>query len=151
MAKLEILNKKKVKEIINQIKTQWGCDFSPDFVYLRNPKGKIYIINRDIEKIDTAQLKIDSVGMYFANLKDEKIRLSIEGSQLVGPKANKNIVELNEKQKEEWLRGEDIEKQTNCSGFVIIKHKNDYMGCGKIKEERILNFYPKTRRIIHQT
>jgi NOL1/NOP2/fmu family ribosome biogenesis protein len=31
-------------------------------------------------------------------------------------------------------------------GFVILKHENDFLGTGKYKNEKILNFVPKARR-----
>ena len=86
--------------------------------------------------------------MYFCDLENE-IRLSIEGSQIIGPKAAKNVVEINEEQTKEWLKGEDLEidGKSNYSGFVIIKHNADFLGTGKYKENKILNYVSKSRRI----
>ena len=84
---------------------------------------------------------------YYHFVKDNKIRLSIEGSQLIGPKAKKNIVELNDKEAKEWLKGIDLDKKTNNNGFVLIKHKNDFIGCGKQMKDKILNYVPKIRRL----
>ncbi len=147
MPKLEILKKKKVKEILSQIKEQWGADFKSDLVFLLSPKRKIYAISREIEKINTSDLKIDSVGVYFGNIKD-KLRLSIEASQLVGPAATKNILVLNDNEARQWLMGEDlIKKTTNLNGYVLVRYNNDFLGCARITEKKILNFYPKARRI----
>ncbi|MEA3430498.1 MAG: hypothetical protein U9R08_04455, partial [Nanoarchaeota archaeon] len=75
------------------------------------------------------------------------IRLSIEGSQLVGPKAQKNIAKINNEQAQKWIRGEDIKIKQEFEGFVIIKHETNYIGSGKFKEGTILNFVPKVRRL----
>ena len=33
------------------------------------------------------------------------------------------------------------------NGFVILKYKTDFVGCGKVKEGKILNFLSKIRRV----
>ena len=85
--------------------------------------------------------------MYFCELDNHGIRLSIEGSQIVGPEANNNIAEIDEQQTKQWLKGEDLEFKGNFSGFVIIKHNNDFLGSGKYKDGKILNYVSKARRI----
>ena len=45
------------------------------------------------------------------------------------------------------LAGEDLEIKGNYSGFIIIKHNNDFLGTGKYKEGRILNYVGKSRRV----
>ena len=48
-----------------------------------------------------------------------------------------------------WLHGNNIiRKNIKESGFVIIKNNDDFIGCGRVKEEEILNLIPKTRRIL---
>ena len=86
--------------------------------------------------------------MYFCEIDNKGIRLSIEGSQIIGPKATKNIVELSEEETRKWFKGEDIEKEcNNCNDFVILKRKNDFLGNGKYATGRILNYVGKTRRV----
>lgn len=123
-----------------------------DYNFLKNKKGKIYIIRKEISKIDLSRLRINSIGMYFAEIKNNEIRLSIEGSQIVGPKANRNVLELNEKEAKEWLAGEDlfIKEKENFNGFVITKYKKDFLGCGRYRNRKVINFVGKGRRIISQ-
>ena len=45
-------------------------------------KDKINIINRDIETLNLAGLRIERAGLYFCSFDKYGIRLSIEGSQL---------------------------------------------------------------------
>jgi len=118
-----------------------------DYVFLINNKNKVFIVNKDIANIDLNKIRINSVGLYIAEFSNNEIRLSIEGSQLIGPNSKKNIIELNEKEAREWLKGKDLERETEIEGFAIIKHNNDYLGSGKSTKQRILNFIPKTRRL----
>ena len=145
---LKILNTRDKKDINKSITEQWGCELDKSFVFLLSNKNKLYIADQDIGKIDTEKLRVDNLGLYVATVDDKGVRLSIEGSQLLGPIAKKNIVELDYKDMRDWFRGEDIKKDTDCKGFVILKHNNDFIGCGKSTEKGILNFVPKTRRIL---
>ena len=148
MQNLKILNKKEIKNIFSLIEKQFGCKTNLDYVFLINKKNKIYVVNKEVFDFDLTKLKINSLGLYFAQLKDNEIRFSIEGSQIIGPKAKKNVVELNEKEARNWLKGFDLDKKTKNNGFVIIKHKNDFLGCGKQVKEKILNYVPKNRRLM---
>ena len=163
MQNLKILNSKEKKNILKVLNEQFDYKETlsrksagapkgkllsePDYVFLRNAKDRIYIIHRDMEKMDLEKLRIDSIGIYFATIMPEGIRLSIEGSQIVGKTAKKNILELNEEQFENWLKGIDFELETDMKDFVLIKYKDDFLGCGKIKEGRLLNYVPKARRL----
>ena len=148
MPQLKFLNRKETKEILKLIEEQWGAKLKLDYTFARNNKHRVFIINKDISKIDFSKLRINSIGMYFCDLENE-IRLSIEGSQIIGPKAAKNIAEINESQVKQWLKGEDleIEGKSNYSGFVIIKRNTDFLGTGKYKSGKVLNYVSKSRRI----
>jgi len=164
MAQLKILNSKEIKEILKLIEAQWDAKFKPDYAFLRNNKNRIFIINKDISKIELSKLRINSIGIYFCELDKPGIRLSIEGSQIVGSEAKKNVVDVDEQQSKEWFKGEDLQindniclsnekniclppAKKNYSGFVLIKFNDDYLGCGNYKEGRILNYVSKSRRI----
>ena len=148
MPQLKILNSKEIKNIFELIEKQWGAKLKLDYAFLQNQKDRVFIVNRDISKINLEKLRINSIGMYFCEIDRIGIRLSIEGSQIVGPKAAKNIVEINEEQAKKWLKGEDLEIEgKNLSGFIILKHNNYFLGTGRFKEGKILNYVGKERRI----
>ncbi len=147
MQKLKILNKKEIKKLLAMIEKQWGFKDELDYAFLESEKGKIYIANKEIFDLDLSKVNVNSYGLYFAEIRNG-IRLSIEGSQIIGKKAAKNIVELNDKEAKEWMSGVDIDKKVDAEGFIILKHGSDFLGTGKITADgRILNFVPKTRRI----
>ena len=162
----KVLNSKEVRNILAMIRQQWGSDLSglsTNCGFLEGKDGDIFLISRDVEKLDLQQLRINSLGLYFGQLRNNELRLSIEGSQIIGTAATRNIVELADSEFRQWLRGDDLEKQLdNCSDkdtaaplstlgnkYVIIKHNNDFIGCGKLKEGKILNFVPKARRVVN--
>ncbi len=146
--KWKVLNSKEVRAIAEMVEMQWGCGLNLGCGFLEGSDGDIFLISRDIERLDLERLRIDSLGLYFGQLRNNELRLSIEGSQLVGKAAAKNVVELNDDEFKLWLRGEDIEKTLiGCSGYVIIKRAGDFVGCGRCKDGKILNFVPKARRV----
>lgn len=148
MPELKILNNKEIKEIYKLIEKQWEAEIKLDYGFLKNNKNRIFVVSKDISKIDASKLRLNSVGMYFCEHDRVGIRLSIEGSQIVGPKAVKNIVELDDDEVRKWFRGEDLELECkDCSGFVILKNKNDFLGTGKYKNGKILNYVGKARRV----
>lgn len=147
MQNLKILNKKEIKNILSIIKKQFDADVKLDYVFLINNKNRLYIVNKEVFDINIDKLKINSFGLYFGEFRSDGLRLSIEGSQLIGPYAKKNVLELDDKQAREWLKGYDSFLKLKEKGFVIIKNKNDFLGCGKVVENKILNYVPKTRRL----
>lgn len=148
MPELKILNNREIKEIYKMIDKQWNAKVKLDYGFLKNSKNRIFIISKDISKIDLSKLRLNSVGMYFCETYSKGIRLSIEGSQIVGPLSKKNVVEIDEEETKKWLMGEDLEVKGDYSGFLIVKSKDDFLGTGKYSNGKILNYVAKTRRII---
>lgn len=145
---LRILNSKEKKEINQQMKDQWGCDIDKDLVFLLSNKDKLYILGADMTKIDLERLRVDNMGLYVCTVNEKGVRLSIEGAQMLGPKATKNVLEIDDSEVKEWLRGNDLERDTrDCKGFIILKNKDDFIGCGKTTDNGVMNFVPKARRI----
>jgi NOL1/NOP2/fmu family ribosome biogenesis protein len=146
---LKILNTREKKQINKAIKEQWGCELDKELVFLLSNKERLYICHKDIGMIDTDKLRIDNMGLYVCNVSDKGVRLTIDGSQILGPKAKRNVIEISEDLAKEWLRGKDLATDAgDCSGYVILKNKDDFLGCGKVTERGILNFVPKSRRIL---
>ncbi|MBI2647653.1 hypothetical protein HYW99_04190 [Candidatus Woesearchaeota archaeon] len=148
MQQLKILNNKEIKKVYKLIEKQWGAKLKLEYGFLKNNKNRIFVISKDVAKIDISNLRINSIGMYFCEIDNADVRLSIEGSQIVGPKATKNIIELSEEETRKWFKGEDLEKECkDCNGFVILKHNKDFLGTGKYANGRILNYVGKGRRV----
>ena len=147
MDKLKPLNKKEVKEILNKLKEQFGTeDLKLDYIFFINSEDKIFLLSNKFKEFDN-KVNINSLGIYFATLKEKEIRLSIEGSQIVGKKAKKNIIEIDNDDLRKWTRGEDLDYNENEKGFVLIKNKKDFYGCGRIVKDKIFNYVPKDRRM----
>lgn len=146
----------KIEEINRILEKNYGCklDFSNYNIYINNKKNKVYITNK---KIDENLAKISNyIGIYFGKLKrNEKIHLSIEGSQLVGKFANKNIAIVDDENLKKYLEGQNCyaKELINCeiNNFVLIKNEDDFYGSGILRKNNIIeSFVPKSRRIIYK-
>jgi NOL1/NOP2/fmu family ribosome biogenesis protein len=137
------------KRIINQLKEQYGISKLP-YLLLQFGKEKIRLYSGSLsyEELKTLDknLKIETIGLYAINNRNEDLRLTIDGVQILKNQITKNILEIDDKQTQEWLEGNDLIIKSENS-FKIIKNKNDFLGSGKSTGEKITNFIPKERRI----
>ena|SRR3989344_7383845 len=142
---MKLLNKKQVSHILNELKGYYGIkELDIDYSLFQN-KDKIYLISKEFRNLNTKDLRINNIGLYFLDI-EKGLRLSIEGSQIIGKKATKNIHELNDQEIREWLRGYDLECN-NVQGYRLIKYKDDFYGVGFASNNKIKNFVPKSRRL----
>lgn len=148
MKDIHIQNSKENKRIHEMLHDQFGFSKKLPYVFLLTNRERIYIIHRDIEQIPLDQLRLDSIGLYFATLTDDELRLSIEGSQVIGPHATQNIISLDDKAFSQYLKGENLElAKDHPMGVYIVKHKSDFVGSCKISGKKLYNFVPKARRL----
>jgi len=83
------------------------------------------------------------------------MRLSFDAIYALKDQITKNIIELEDKQAEEFLKGRDLllteedkkRLKNESKGFKILSHKGEFIGSGKFSEERIINYMPKERRL----
>lgn len=147
-----LLNTRDLREIEDILKKNYDCNFRlRDYIVILTADDKVWICSKDIAKIEIKNLKrVNAMGLYFGKIKrNNKIQLSIEGSMLVGRTAKKNIALL--ENISDYIKGKDgVGICENCEkdNFVIIKHENDFFGCGILREDRIENILPKSRRFV---
>lgn len=145
----KILTSKEIRAVQAQLEEQFGFSGKLDYAFIQNMQGNLYAVVRDVSLIDWQKLPVRMMGNYFAEQK-KGIRLSIEGSQIVGPRATKQIIDLSKEETMRWLKGHDLPTDSELQGLVLVKHGNDFMGCGTVKEKSLLNFVPKIRRLPEQ-
>jgi len=153
MQKINILNTREVKRIREQVVKQFGHFPKKDYAYLMNEKNRLFLVNKDLGRVDLKKLKIDKMGMYFAEVKPNHVRLSKEGAQLLVKDAAENdvelqnVVELSKTELKEYFTGVDLAKDLGEEDrLIIVKYEDNVIGCAKYKERKILNFLPKMYR-----
>ncbi|MFH1325362.1 MAG: hypothetical protein ABIH49_01155 [archaeon] len=152
MESIKILSKRENTEIEKKLNEQFGIKKIPDVISATG-KEKLFLFSgnyneEQIKKLESI-VPVEKVGIYFAKKeeRDGSIRLSIEGTQILKKQINKNIFSLNSEQTEDWMKGHELNVKTGMKGFVVMKHNDDFLGCGKASEEKITNFIPKSRRL----
>jgi NOL1/NOP2/fmu family ribosome biogenesis protein len=156
---MQVLNSKERKVFYEKLNTYFGLDkdFELEGVLLVTDKNKYYLAdNKFKEVINQVYAKI--VGLYIAEINEYgEIRLSIEGSQILGPHATAHLLELSTIEARQLMEGVDLDASTkglNNQYYILYnvnentKNKTkDFLGCGKVKEGKLLNFTPKGRRL----
>lgn len=154
MNPLKILNKNEKAEITNKLNKQFGIMKIPGEIVKRGAE-RLFLFNgnfnwKQIKKLERT-VPVERIGVYFAKIVRNEIRLSIEGTQILKNQIKKNVFELNKEQVEQWMKGQELNIQTGKKGFLVMKYKNDFLGCGKASEKKISNFIPKSRRLRDKT
>jgi NOL1/NOP2/fmu family ribosome biogenesis protein len=147
MQRIKILNRRqadRIRDVINEI---WGSSIPEGLQLLISSKDRIYLATRELLLTDALHLRIDSLGLYFGTETQGGFRLSVEGSQIIGPKATRGMVELSDEDIEHWVRGQEVPSSWTEKGFLLVKHDKDFYGTGTIKDGMLLNYYPKSRRV----
>jgi len=146
--KAKVLNKKEVKRIVNSLDEQYSVSgLKLDYVFVLGSEDKIYLIDKKFAELGLSDLRVNSLGLYFGKLENGKVRLSIEGSQIVGPFAGRGVVVLSRSQIAGWVRGNNVYIDADCDGFVLVKHGDDFFGSSKCSKGTLFNYVPKNRRI----
>ena len=150
MIPLKFFSEREKENLLRQLNQQFGIKDVP-FSLARLGKERIIIFSGDISGREVLNLDriahIEGIGLYFAKEQIDGIRLSIEGSQLLKDQITKNIFNLDSKQAEQWMMGQELNIKTNKKGFFVVKFNDDFLGTGKVSENRITNFVPKSRRL----
>ncbi|MEM3091476.1 MAG: hypothetical protein QXX55_01110 [Candidatus Pacearchaeota archaeon] len=148
--RIKILSKSEKNKILKKLEEQFGIKEINGKVIMLG-KERLFLFTGDLDekqiKIFEDSAQIEKIGIYFAKIIKDEIKLSIEGTQIFASQINKNIIEVNEQQAKEWMSGADLYIKTEKLGFVIIKYGDDFLGCGRASENKIGNFVPKARRL----
>ena len=151
MQRLRFLNTREKREVMQSLEETYGFKGELEGALLFSSKQKYYLLSRDVEKIplqEEKKLRIDKAGLYIGRKTPEGIRLSVEGSQLVGPGSKRNILEISDEQLEPWVQGQDLDlKGCEKEGFFLVRHRNDFLGCAMVKKSVAHNLVTKNRRI----
>ena len=145
----KFLNSKEIKNIREQCIKQFGTFLKKDYVFILSEKDRLFVINSDVAKIDLTKLRIDRFGLYFGEVKENQLRLSKEGAQLLAQESGElqHTVELTKEDVKAYFQGSDLIKDLGSESIlVILKYLDNILGCARYKEGRILNFLPKMNR-----
>ncbi len=162
--KIEILSKKEKEEIDDFLNETYGINL-PRCQIIQSSRERLRIFSGDLSERELMILintiRVETTGLYLAfvkktdkeNEKNQDFRLSFDSSVIL-KNATKNIIDLDEEQMKIWISGQDMDINEKIAKdpkltypFILLKYKNEIIGCGKLAQDKILNFVPKERRI----
>lgn len=145
---INVLNSKKRKLLLQTLNKQFGIKELPEKVYFTiNDKERVYMSERSVFEIDTTELRVNAFGLYIGSYLIDGFRLTIEGSQIFGPLATKNVIDLTDEQMKLWIMGNNLEMDIGSNEVYLLRHNKDFMGTGKMKNNILSNFIPKSRAL----
>ena len=138
------------KRIIEQLNQQFGIEKIP-YLLIESGREKIRAFSGNLSKEEILQLTsitlIENIGIYFLS-KEDTLRITLDAAHLLKDQITKNILEIDEIQLHDWLRGKDLILNNPIqSGPYIIKYNSDIVGYGKSNGVKIFNYIPKDRRL----
>jgi NOL1/NOP2/fmu family ribosome biogenesis protein len=149
----KILSKKDVEEVEKIIEKNYGSlPNLNNYISILTRREKIWITTKEAFNL-AKKIKFNTIGLYIGKFKrNDKIHLSLEGMQFFAKDAKKNIIMVNEENMKKFMWGSSITEfeKINCelNNFVLVKYKNDFIGLGILRENKVENLLPKSRRIL---
>jgi NOL1/NOP2/fmu family ribosome biogenesis protein len=148
---LRILHLREIRNIEDMIKENYDCEIGlRKFLVMEGSGGKIWIASGTIADVDLDKLSINSIGVEFCRLKGKRIHLSEEGAQMIGNVAKKNVLEIDKRMVENFMRGRDLDLEPgkfDDSQFVILKYGTDIVGVCMVSQNFVRNLLPRSRRL----
>ena len=154
---LQILDRREVQKLQEILDKNYKSGFElKGFGVMLGSEERIWLAGRDVftAGFDFAKLPVNSIGMNFGKLKrNDKLRLTIEGSQIVGKTAERNFALIADERAESFMHGQDVDvlQAVECEEhtFVIVKTENGtILGSALFAEGKLKNLLPKSRRIL---
>ncbi len=150
MTFIKILSKKEKQEIERKLNKQFGIKEIPGML-IKLGQDRIFFYSGNLKeneiRVIESEVPIERIGVYFARIMNDFPKLSLEATQILKEQINKNIFQLDETQLKDWMSGRDLNISTKEKGFLVMKYKDEVLGCGKSSENKISNFIPKMRRL----
>ncbi len=144
----ELVSKRQREEILGDIESRFGISKNvfEDFFLFKGTKGRIFITSKIPQ--ESLGYYIQTLGQLFCRL-DATVKPSTNMIQIFGKFATKNVLELKKEDAQKAISGFDFEiKNSECSdGYVILKYKNFFLGCGLLKNCQVKTMIPKAKRI----
>jgi len=146
---MKLLLGTKKKQIVQELHERFGVS-RVDGLFLQFGKEKIRLYcgslsREELTSLDSV-LRLESVGLYFAKIQNDGVRLTLEGCEIVKDQITKNLLPISNEDADRWFHGQDL-AIAHEPAFKILTNNQDIIGCGKSTGDRITNSLPKERRI----
>ena len=146
--RIRFIKSSEKRRILEALNNQFGIEKMP-YLLIEAGKDRIRGFSGHLSKEEISELghilNIELIGLYMIKQEND-FRISIDACHLLKNQIIKGIIELNDSEFQQWIRGKDVEKQSDPGTFVI-KYKDDFIGCTKANGRVLFNYVPKDRRL----
>ncbi len=136
-----------VDRILAALRERFGLIGVPDgAVLIPSGSRKYRVASEEAAALTAGRV----IGVYVVKDTPMGPLLSIEGTQILGPLARKNVLSLPEDLLDDWMRGGDLEIGERGDlepGLVIVRFGDLFAGCGLYSPPKLRNMVPLSRRI----
>ena len=145
----KFLGSKDKKHYFEKLNSQFGVEKLP-WMLIETGKEKVRAFSGDMTREDVMKIaavaNIELIGMYLFKEELGGMRFGFDGAMMVSDKINKNVIEINDEQANDWLQGKNLGIKLE-KGVYAVKHADDFLGCGMSDGQVLINFVPKERRM----
>jgi hypothetical protein len=136
-------NSKEKKTIFKLFKEKYGLEkevFKKQSLYI-GTKNRVYLGPKNILPIP----RTSNNGILI--LRDNFLKPTTNFFQIFGNKITESFLEITKEQAIAYMKGDDLEIESELDGYILIKYKDYPLGCGFIRENKIKNQIPKSKRL----
>jgi NOL1/NOP2/fmu family ribosome biogenesis protein len=150
---VRVLSRSERKALLEELERAFGLEeLSQDLVFIEGSEGKVRAVTREAYEMAQRIRRVEALGLYVLKRTKFGVYLSVEGSQLLGGRLRRNVVELNVEQLERWASGEPLDLSEQGlrpdGGFVVVRYGPIFAGSGKVsKDRKVYPQIPKERRV----
>jgi len=142
------LRKREENKIKEMLLENYGFSIPSDWRLYYLGADRVWVLKDEFFEFPLEKLNVEVMGFYLCYFDFKILRLSFNGSQIVGKSATKNVLDISVKEAEELIRGFDIDKVTNMEAeYLILRTPVGIIGVGKNHKTKILCQINKNRRI----
>lgn len=147
----EFLTRRELRRINDLIERAYGARLEEDGHHYFMRKRDLFRVSRDLERVDIDKIDEVFAGLYLCEVLDETVRFSVEGSQLLGPRAQHRVITLEPDEWFTWLERHDIAADRFADmddGFYLVRNaRGDFFGSGLMKDSTLKSWVPKGRAV----
>jgi len=150
---VRVLDRSERKALLEELERAFGLEELPqDLVFFEGSEGKVRASTREAYEMAQRIGRVEAVGLYVLKRTKFGTYLSVEGSQLLGERLKKNVVELTAEQLERWASGEPLDLSELGfkpeGDFVVVRYGPVFAGSGKVSRDgKVHPQIPKERRV----
>ncbi|MBN2101321.1 MAG: hypothetical protein JW716_00425 [Candidatus Aenigmarchaeota archaeon] len=137
------------QQFIDYIKDRFGFtkeDFG-GLVFIADEK-RVYVTTEEVALEENLPGKTHSYGIVAGRIQRDgrTIKPTTNFLQVFGSRAKKNVFDVNDEEKELFIRGTCIETDSELEkGYVIVRWRNHILGCGFLKDGILQSQIPQSR------